>query len=187
MASVCNDRNGTRRVTFVTGDGKHRSLRLGKVSRKQADTFRIRIEQLLQDKALGAAHDGALLGWIKGLPITTRKRLEAAGLLTAAPNCVTLSELIERFLRARTVKTGTMATYKQCTDSLLEYFGADTPLDEIMPADAEEWRASIARTGRVREKKGPRTLAPATVAKRTNIAKAIFSKAKAWKLLTASP
>jgi integrase len=187
MASVCNDSNGTKRVTFVTGDGKHRSLRLGKVSKKQADSFRVRIEQLLQDKALGSSHDAAVIEWIKALPPLTRRRLEAVDLLEPATGSISLATLIERFMKARTVKDGTMATYKQCTDSLLKHLGAETPIDRITPVDAEEWRASIAKVGRVREKEGPRSLAPATVAKRMNIAKAIFSKAKVWKLLSSSP
>ncbi|MFM7260795.1 MAG: hypothetical protein ACKO3W_09350, partial [bacterium] len=100
MASVCNDKNGTRRVTFVSGDGKHRSLRLGKVSKKQAETFRLRVEQLLQDKALGTSHDASMIEWIKGLPHGTQARLRAAGLLAAASSRITLSELIRRFTEA---------------------------------------------------------------------------------------
>ena len=99
---------------------------------------------------------------------------------------VTLAELIDRFKRGRTVKPGTMAAYKQRTDSLLPNLGTDTPVDKITPADADAWRAKISEGGRVREKEGPRSLSRATVAKRTNIAKAIFSRAKIWKLLTTS-
>jgi integrase len=187
MASVCNDKNGTKRVTFLTRDGKHRSLRLGKVSKKQAESFRVRVEQLLQNKALGSTYDAAVIEWIKALPPLTRRRLEAVDLLEPATGAITLATLIERFMKARTVKDGTMATYKQCTDSLLKHLGAETPIDKITPADAEQWKASIAKSGRVREKEGPRSLAPATVAKRMNIAKAIFSRAKVWKLLPSSP
>jgi hypothetical protein len=176
MASVCNDKNGTKRVTFLTRDGKHRSLRLGKVSKKQAESFRGRVELLLQNKALGSTYDAAVIEWIKALPPLTRRRLEAVDLLEPATGAITLATLIERFMKARTVKDGTMATYKQCTDSLLKHLGAETPIDKITPADAEQWKASIAKSGRVREKEGPRSLAPATVAKRMNIAKAIFRR-----------
>ena len=70
---------------------------------------------------------------------------------------------------------------------MVSLFGASTPIDAITPADADAWQAHIAKAGRVREKKGPKSLAQATVAKRTNIAKAIFSKAKKWKLLASTP
>jgi integrase len=187
MASVCNDKNGTRRVTFVSGDRKHRSIRLGKVSKKQAEMFCLRVEQLLQDQALGTTHNASMIEWIKGLPPATTKRLQAAGLVAAATGAATLGELIERFKSGRTVKCSTMATYKQCTDSLLLHLGTNTPIDRITPADADAWRATISAGGRVREREGPRSLSRATVAKRTNIAKAIFSKAKVWKLITTNP
>ena len=187
MASVCNDKNGTRRVTFMDGPGKHRSLRLGRVSRRQAESVRMRVEQLLRDRSLGLPHDAATIQWIKDLPEATRRRLESLQLIATGSASITLDELIRRFLEARTVKSGTMATYRQCTDSLILHFGASTPIDSITPAQADAWKARIASSGRVREKEGPRSLARATVAKRTNIAKAIFNKAKVWKLLATSP
>jgi integrase len=187
MASISKTKSGTTEIYFVGTGGTRRKLSLERATRKQAESTRLRIEQLVQDKRLGTPHDTGLTEWIRALNAPMRMKLARVGLLEAAPATLTLSHLIERFMRARTVKAGTMATYKQCTDSLLLHLGADTPIDKISPADAEEWRASIAKAGRVREKKGPRSLARATVAKRTNIAKAIFSKAKVWKLLASSP
>ena len=187
MASVSKSQSGTVELYFIGIDGKRRKLSLGKATKKQAETTRLRIEQLVQDQRLGATHESGLIEWIKGLPESTRGRLEAAGLVGQRAKVVTLAELIDRFRQGRTVKRGTMAAYKQCTDSLLLHLGADTPIDKISPADADTWRGKISSGGRVREKEGPRSLSRATVAKRTNIAKAIFSKAKVWKLLTTSP
>ena len=187
MASISKTKAGTTELYYFGGDGKRRRLSLGRCTRKQAETTRLRIEQLVQDQRLGTPHDPGLVEWIRTLDAPMRKRLAHLGLIEAAPTTITLATLIERFMKARTVKDGTMATYKQCTDSLLKHLGAETPIDKITPADAEQWKASIAKSGRVREKEGPRSLAPATVAKRMNIAKAIFSRAKVWKLLPSSP
>lgn len=30
MASICNEKNGNKRIAFVDHEGRHRSLRLGK-------------------------------------------------------------------------------------------------------------------------------------------------------------
>ena len=188
MASISRDKDSDiTHIYFVGSDGRRRKVSLGKATKKQADTTKLRVEQLVQDQRLGTPHDSGLIAWINALPDAMRTRLEAAGLLTKQAAEVTLGELITRFFAARSVKQGTMAAYKQCTDSLLLHLGADTPVGEITTADADAWRAKIAAEGRVREKAGPRSLSRATVAKRTNIAKAIFNKARLWKLVDSSP
>ncbi len=148
--------------------------------------MRLRVEQLLQAKALGTPLDSAMVEWIKALPSSTTKRLVRLDLLEERTT-LTLAQLIERFLATRTVREGTVKSYKQCTDSLVLVLGGDTLIDQITTAGADAWRATISSRGRVKEKAGPRTLSTATVAKRCNIAKAIFSKAKVWGLLPESP
>jgi len=187
MASISRTKAGKTELYFIGADGKRRKLSLGKATKKQAETTRLRVEQLVQDQRLGTPHESGLIEWINGLPESMRKRLESTKLVSQKAKAITLADLIDRVKRGRTVKPGTMAAYKQCTDSLLLHLGAGTPIDTITPADADAWRSKIAEGGRVREKEGPRSLSRATVAKRTNIAKAIFSRAKIWKLLTTSP
>ena len=187
MASICNEKNGNKRIAFVDHEGRHRSLRLGKSSIKAAETTRTRIEQLLQDRKFGVPHSAAMAEWLSKLPTSLHERLVNLGLVEGRPKAVTVGELIERFMQAQNVKPATLAAYKQCTDSLLKELGKDTPLDKVTPAAADAWRSAIAKGGRVREKKGPRSLSGATVAKRTNIAKAIFAKAKVWKMIPDSP
>jgi integrase len=188
MASISRDKDsGITHIYFVGSDGRRRKVSLGKATKKQADTTKLRVEQLVQDQRLGTPHDSGLIAWINALPDAMRTRLEAAGLLGSKPKAATLAELIKRFLAARTVKDGTKASYKQCTDSLLQHFGADKAIDQIGAADADAWRAAITTEARTRSDGSTRTLARATVAKRVNIAKAIFSKARVWKLLPSSP
>jgi integrase len=187
VASICNEKNGNKRIALVDHEGRHRSLRLGKCSMKVAETMRIRIEQLLQDRRFGAPHAPATAEWLAKLPTDLHGRLVKLGLTESRIKAVTVGELIDRFMKAQHVKPATLAAYKQCTDSLIKALGKDTSVDTITAADADAWRCFIAKEGRVREKKGPRSLAAATVAKRTNIAKAIFAKAKVWKLVTESP
>lgn len=187
MASICNEKNGNKRIAFVDQDGRHRSLRLGKCSMKVAETTRTRIEQLLQDRKFGVPHTTATTEWLTKLPESLHKRLVNLGLVDGRAKAATVGELIERFTKAQNVKAATLAAYKQCTDSLIKELGKDTPVDKITPSAADAWRSAIARSGRVREKKGPRSLSTATVAKRTNIAKAIFAKALVWKMVDESP
>jgi len=187
MASLCNEKNGTKRIAFVDHHGKHRSLRLGKCSLKAAETTRTRIEQLLQDRRLGVPHTTALAEWVARLPASMHERLVKLDLVEGRTKSITVGELVERFMRTQNVKASTAAAYKQCTDSLIKELGKDTPIDQVTPSDADAWRCAIARSGRTREKQGPRSLAGATVAKRTNIAKCLWAKATVWKLVPESP
>jgi len=187
MASISRSKNGSTTIYVIGTDGKRSKISLGKVTKKNAETTKLRLEQLVQDRRLGTPHDSALLAWIDSLASNLRRRLTSIGLLEAQQSAITLEELIEKFLAANMVKSATAATYKQCTDSLIRVLGATTPIDTITAADADRWQCEIKSAGRVREIKGPRSLSIATVAKRTNIAKTIFNRAKRWKLISSSP
>lgn len=53
MASITNDRGGRKRIQFMVGDGNRRAIRLGKASRRQAETFAGYVEKLLAEKITG--------------------------------------------------------------------------------------------------------------------------------------
>lgn len=184
MASASRDKNGTKRVLFTDGEGERRSVRLGDVTVKAAETFKLRVEALLQDKELNRSHDAELAGWLRALPARMHKRLERVGLAkprSRAP-AVTLRELLDRFDAAAVVKPATRAAYRQTTGSLKEHLGEDKPVNELTPADADKWRKAISEPD-----EDEKTLAPATVAKRVHVAKAIFKKAVKWGLIPSNP
>ena len=54
MASISREANGRRTIQFVAPDGKRRSIRLGKVSQRTAESFRERVEQLQVRRVLDA-------------------------------------------------------------------------------------------------------------------------------------
>ena len=39
MASIVNDPNGRKRILFVAPDGKRKTIRLGKIDRKSAESI----------------------------------------------------------------------------------------------------------------------------------------------------
>lgn len=179
MASVSRDANGTKRVLFTDGDGERRSVRLGKASAKAADAFRLRVEALNTARITGTPWDAELSAWVRDLPDVIHARLVRVGLVEPRVGAatVTLGELLDRFEQSATVKPATRAAYRQTTGSLREHLGADTPLCSIKPADADRWRKAIADEG----------LAPATVAKRVHVVKAILRKALKWGLIASNP
>ena len=90
---------------------------------------------------------------------------------------VTLGQLLARFEASAAVKASTHAAYRQATGSLRDHFGAEKPLRSITHSDADGWHKATADAG----------LAPATVAKRVNVAKSVFRRAIRWGLIPASP
>jgi integrase len=192
MASLSRDANGTKRVLFTDGDGERRSVRLGKVSTKAAESFRLRVEALLAAKELRQSPDAELSAWLRDLPERMHARLARVGLAEARPKAavVTLANLLDRFDAAAAVKASTKAAYKQTTDSLRAHLVEESPVASITPAHADTWRKAIAEPVTITADDGTETtkqLAPATVAKRVHVARAIFKRAVRWGLIASNP
>ena len=58
MATIGTESNGRRRILFVAGDGKRKTVRLGKVSQRQAEAFKARLEVLVGRRITGTLDDG---------------------------------------------------------------------------------------------------------------------------------
>lgn len=179
MASVSRDANGTKRILFTDGAGLRKTIRLGDVPVKTAESFRLRVEALNSARITSIPWDTDLATWVKGLPDLTHTKLVKAGLVEPRENAiaVTLGDLLDRFEQTATVKKSTRDAYRQATGSLAKHIGRKTPLTNISPADADRWRKAIVDEG----------LAGATVAKRVRVAKGIFRKAVKWRLIGSNP
>ena len=97
MASVCNDKSGKRRICFTDGNGGRKTLYLGKVAKKSAESICFRVEEILENKAFNRAHAAELANWINGLPPAMRKKMVGVELLDAASPTMTVEELINKF------------------------------------------------------------------------------------------
>lgn len=177
MASLSNDKNGKRRILFSLPGGKRQTIWLGKVPKKAAESFQVRVEELIQHRSVGSAHPPELVAWVQKLPPASRNKLEDAGLVDAKPPVATVGEVLRRYRETRVVKNGTMGTYEQTLTGLETMLGKDTPLDRITAAEADAWRKSLSDAG----------LAAPTIAKRVKVARALFSKAVRWKMIPESP
>ncbi len=80
MASISCDKAGRRTVQFVGADRKRRTIRLGEVSRKAAETVRGHVEQLNSAKIIpGTAVPDATARWVKALAVPDPRRHGLAG------------------------------------------------------------------------------------------------------------
>lgn len=180
MASLIHDKNGTRRVQFVDAEKKRRTIRLGKLPKKASEAFRLRVEHLASAQRAGVATDGQTADWLRELPGAMHERLVRVGLAEPREALTerTLGELWDAYLDGLTVKASTMTAYRQAADAMLDYFGADTPLDSLSEPDAIEWRRWLSED---------RGWAPATVARRVRTAGQAFARALRWDWIDTDP
>lgn len=179
MASISRDANGTKRVCFTDGDGKHRSIRLGAASVKAAEAFKLRVEALLQDKALGRPHDAELCDWLNERPDRMYSRLVRAGLAQPRANAqaVTLGVLLSAFFAGVGVKPATLVRMKQAEAALVDHFTKERDVATIDEADADAWRASLTKAG----------YAPATISRTVLYARQVFRWAIRRGMASANP
>lgn len=181
MASVTRHPNGRREIQFVDSDGKRRTIRLGKMTQKQADAVKFRVEHLVAAKISGQALDPDTAQWVADLDLWLAKRLVRVGLIpkpgVARQAQIPLGDFLAYYFEIRSdVKDATVTVWGQTRRLLLEFFGEEMPIQEITSGDAEEWRLFL--KGRLSE---------TTIRKRCQFAKQFFTHAKKKGYITANP
>lgn len=178
MASLTKHPNGSRDVQFIDSGGKRRTIRLGQMPAKQAESLLVRIEALVAAKANNTSPDGATTAWANGLADTLHERLARVGLVVPrTERFVTLSRLFERYLAGLTIKPSTEKNYKAARHYLEKHFGGDRLISTITPADAEGFKRAMRDSG----------LAQATTAKFIKVARQVFRRAVKLRLVVESP
>ncbi len=159
MASISNDKNGLKRIQFVAGDGSRKAIRLGKVSKRDAETVRIKVEALLSAKLSGASGvDREVSAWLAKLDVKLKEKLRIAGLLPEEVEAkmerdknagMLLKELTDRFIREvggeGKRKPGTVAQWRQVEGILLSLLPKDIAVKDITRGHATEYLEKLRR------------------------------------------
>ncbi len=190
MASISAAANGHRTIQFIGRDRKRRSLRLGKMSQRHAETVRLRLEHLVAASLTGGAPDAETSRWVADLDDALHAKLAAVGLVTprvGAGNGATLMPFLDGFFAERkaTRKTSTVVVWGHTRRCLIAYFGEKKPLCEITPGDADAWREHLLSAPAAKGK--DKLLSDNTVRRRCGIAKQFFRAAVRRKLIDANP
>lgn len=149
MASLNNDKNGNRRLQFRAPSGKRATIYLGKLPLRQAETVRSYVERLIIAAVSGDNLDSDTVAWLTRITDELYEKLAKAGLV-AERKPATLGGFIDQYIAGRKdVKARTTINLEQARRHLVEHFGADKPLGDIAPGDADEYR--IALMGRLSE------------------------------------
>ena len=149
MASIGNDSNGHRRILFVAGDGTRKTIRLGAMSKSQAQTIKTKVEDLIgADKSGGAVKDETAQ-WLKDRDDVLHARLAAVDLVKARTGGrAVLGAFIDGYIAGRpALKPATVIGLKQVRRYLVNHFGEHRDMRTIEADDAESFREGLVKLG----------------------------------------
>ncbi|MGI9447742.1 MAG: tyrosine-type recombinase/integrase [Pirellulales bacterium] len=180
MASIGNEKNGSKRILFYDSRGKRQTIRLGKVPKRIAQTAKFHIEGLMAATIAGHSPEQETAQWLAGLDDVIYKRIVNVGLVASRPkqSKVLLGGFLNEYLESRTdIKLQTKRNLQQCIKKLNEFFGHGKPLFEIIEGDADAYLLWL------REK----NLAPATISKQIKTACQFFKAALRKRYIEKNP
>lgn len=204
MASIIKDKNrdgqynGCRTLQFVDANRSRKSVRLGKITAKGADTIKAKVEAILEAAYAGHSWDRETADWVGRMATTNAKlydKFAAVGLLPPRageqkPERVTLGPFLKSYIavQSKAVKASTRLVYTQTESDLLSYFGSDVPIADITAGDADEFRAwlTLSKDETLHDRNG-RGLADNTARRRCGIARQFLHAAKRKRLITENP
>lgn len=187
MASIASDPGGTRRVIFFDPSGKRRAIYLGKVSKRDAEAVRLRVENLLSTAITGSGViDRDTSVWLSKIDPKLKAKLVNVGLLEPPPEAVpkvlspTLKEFTDDFIEkvggGGRRKPGSVAQWRQIQKILLEKMPVNIRINEITRGHASAYYEAI-KAGR----------ASLTIAKNIRISKQFFAWGVDWEKIPYNP
>ena len=149
MATLFTERSGSRRIQFRF-DGRRRSLRLGKVTQRQAESVRVKIEGIIAANQSNLPMDGETSAWIGGISDELHERLAQVGMVKAKSPVADrrIGAFIDRFNADRPdSQTRTLINMLQVRRWLVAFFGELKDMAEINAVDANNFRLFMIKAG----------------------------------------
>jgi hypothetical protein len=177
VASITREANGRRLIQFVAGDGKRKSIRMGKVTQRLAEEVKVKVEALNAAAISGHAVDDEVARWLAKLDPVMAEKLAGVGLVPRR-EVATLGTFINRYIVGRHgSKPRTIDLLREVEKKLNDFFGPDKPMRDTTPGDADEWRLHLVKLG----------LGDNTIRRRCGIAKQFFNAAIRLRLIPENP
>ncbi len=178
MASISRDQNGNYTIQFVAGDGKRRSIRLGKVNKKTASEIKLKVEHLNSLVVAKLPMDTETSQWVGRIGDELADKLAAVKLIPPRQSRK-LGEFLTAYMERRKAdsKPATVVTIGLVVNDLTRFFGAGIDLRDVTEERADEFRTHYLN----------RELAAATTARRLKSARMLFKHALRMKLIPLNP
>jgi integrase len=136
------------------------------------------VERLAAAAVSGHVTDAETSRWVSNLDSVLADKLANVGLI-ARQERATLAAFIDGYIAKRTdVAERTATNYRHAQCNLIEFFGADKPLRDILPGDADEFRLYLLEKGLADD---------STVPRRCGYAKQFFNAAQRKGLIDRNP
>ncbi len=178
MASRINRPNGHKWIQFTGPDRRRQTLRLGKMSARDADSVKRRVELLLSARMVGSLPDPETAAWLTSIPRELRRRIEKLRLVTVQPDGtserdgVTIAELADLGQKKPKPKSLTDTNERRyAAEHLVACFGASHKIEDITVGDAEDFYQWL------QDGEEGAALAPSTAGKRCEKVKRYFASA----------
>lgn len=179
MASLTTRANGTRFVQFTDTGGRRRTIGLGRMPKRQAESVRVHVEAIAAARWGGSPLPRGEAEWVASVSDELHERMARVGLVEARQNAVTLDGWIRKYAEGRRdVKASTKQTWERARKHLVGFFGADRPLDAIGHDGALRFALSLV------EEKG---LSKQTARRTTGLARQFFAAAVGKGLVEENP
>ena len=180
MAGITNDPGGNKRISFTGICGNRKHIRLGKMSRRDAESIARRVENIISAQLQGVAPDRAEARWLNQISSVLHKKLVRAGLCKPREidNSPVLSVWVMKYIQGRVdIKPSTVKNMLQAANDVSDYFGSSSLLKDFTPLDGMNFRKQLLDRG----------LAEATVRRRCKRVKQFFAEAIKSKIISENP
>lgn len=184
MASISQLSDGKKLIQFIDADQRRRTIRLGKVSLRQAETVRSHIEHIVACNLLKNSIESRTALWLSELPSEFHRRIASTGLIDsreeeARASATGIQSFIDQYISIRSadVKPATSTVWKRARKHLIEFFGADRDITSVTAGECKDFRSYLKRRG----------LAENTIRRTCGIAKQFFEDAYDRELINRNP
>jgi len=165
------------RLTWYDKEGQRRSIRLGDIGKKAAESICVHVTHLVDLDAAGLPRDAEATACLEKIGKILAEKLAGAGLIPERQSA-TLAKFVDDYLATRTdMRPNSLRIYRSARDSLVAYFGDACNLRDINAGQATEWRQTMVNA----------KLAEATISKRMKIARQFFRIATQKGIITINP
>ena len=179
MASLHKQKTKTGeawRIQF-TLNGERKSIFLGKMNKKTAETFCSRVEMINSCNLAGHPYPPDVAQWLGTVGDDLHEKLSKVRLIPARESAQ-LKPFIEMYIEGRKdVKQATKEWWRHSASGLVEFFGETKRLNLITPGNADDYKQFLISKG----------LAQDTVRKRLQFANSLFIAAKRRGVIEQNP
>ncbi|MCA9070446.1 MAG: hypothetical protein KDA84_16050 [Planctomycetaceae bacterium] len=150
MASTSKQKNGRRTIQFNAESGKRHSIRLGKISQRNAESIKTRVERILEAQFGGQALEADTAQWLGEIDDSLHSKLAKVGLVEAREQKAVqaLGVFLDDYVTRRIdVKEATRVAWGHTVRNLKDFFGDDADLTSISEGDADDFKLHLIGLG----------------------------------------